>query len=185
MLKKATRQHTRDHNTRLVLQTIYDSGEISRADLARLTRLTRTTVSDVVSSLIEQGLIEEVGHGPAGVGRTPTLLSLVDHSRYIVAVNITSTELQGAVVNLRGGITSQARVALSGQDGNSVLAQLYPFINSLADTAGSSLLGFGISTPGLVDTINGVVRQAVAFSWRDVPLRSLLQTHYNLPVYVA
>ncbi len=47
------------------------------------------------------------------------------------------------------------------------------------------MLGFGISTPGLVDTINGVVRQAVAFGWRDVPLRSLLQTRYNLPVYVA
>jgi predicted NBD/HSP70 family sugar kinase len=185
MLKKATRQHTRDHNTRLVLQTIYDSGEVSRADLSRLTRLTRTTVSDVVSGLIEQGLIEEVGQGPAGVGRTPTLLSVVDHSRHIVAVNITATELQGAVVNLRGGIASQARVALNELDGHSVLAQLYPFIDGLADAAGGSLLGFGVSTPGLVDMINGVVRQAVAFSWRDVPLRSLLQTRYNLPVYVA
>ena len=51
LLEKATRQHTRDHNTRLVLQTIYDSGEVSRADLARRTHLTRTTVSEVVSGL--------------------------------------------------------------------------------------------------------------------------------------
>ena len=52
LLKKATRQHTKDHNSRLVLQTIYDGGQISRADLSRLTHLTRTTVSEVVSELI-------------------------------------------------------------------------------------------------------------------------------------
>jgi len=183
--KKATRQHTRDHNIRLVLQTIYDSGEISRADLARLTHLTRTTVSDVVSGLIEQGLIEEVGQGPSGVGRTPTLLSVVEHSRYIVAIDVTATELQGAVVNLRGGIEHQARLSLAGPEGNTVLVQLYGFIDRLVDAADSSLLGIGLSTPGLIDTVNGVVRQAVAFGWQNLPLRSLLQTRYHLPVYVA
>jgi predicted NBD/HSP70 family sugar kinase len=185
VLKKATRQHIRDHNMRLVLQAIYDAGEISRADLARLTRLTRTTVSEVVSGLIEQGLVEEVGHAPAGVGRTPTLLSVVDHSRHIVAINVTATELQGAVMNLRGGIEQQAAQDLAPQDGNAVLAQLYPFIDRLVDVAGGSLLGIGLSTPGLIDTINGVVRQAVTFSWQNLPLRNLLQTRYHLPVYIA
>ena len=37
---KATRQFTRDINERLILRTIYDMGEVSRADLARLTSLT-------------------------------------------------------------------------------------------------------------------------------------------------
>src|SRR5262249_39217791 len=157
----------------------------SRADLARLTHLTRTTVSDVVSGLIEQGLIEEVGQGPSGVGRTPTLLSVVEHSRYIVAIDVTATELQGAVVNLRGGIEHQATLSLAGPEGNTVLVQLYGFIDRLVDAADSSLLGIGLSTPGLIDTVNGVVCQAVAFGWQNLPLRSLLQTRYHLPVYVA
>ena len=93
LLKKATRQHTKDHNSRLVLQTIYDGGQMSRADLARLTHLTRTTVSEVVGELIEQGLVEEVGQGRSAVGRTPTLLSVVDDSRHVIAVNITNAEL--------------------------------------------------------------------------------------------
>src|SRR5688572_24904652 len=63
LLEKATRQHTKDHNSQLVLRTIYDSNEISRAELARLTRLTRTTISEVVAHLIERGLVEEIGHG--------------------------------------------------------------------------------------------------------------------------
>ena len=40
LLEKATRQHTKDHNSQLILRTIYDHDEISRAELARLTRLT-------------------------------------------------------------------------------------------------------------------------------------------------
>src|SRR6476659_3870184 len=130
-LKKATRQHTKDHNSRLVLQTIYDSGQISRADLARLTHLTRTTISEVVSDLIEQGLVEEVGQGRSAVGRTPTLLRIVDDSRQIVAVSVSNAEIQGAIVNLRGVVRHRAKLPLSGQDGNGALIQLYSFLESL------------------------------------------------------
>lgn len=185
MLKKATRQHTKDHNSHLVLQTIYDSGEISRADLARLTRLTRTTVSDVVSGLIDQGLVGEVGQAPAEVGRTPTLLSILDNSRHIVAINITASELQGAVVNLRGGIRHRAKISHIDGDGAAVLDRLLPFIDGLIGVAHSPLLGIGVSAPGLIDATNGIVRQAVNFGWQDLPLRDLLQARYSLPVYIA
>ena len=45
---KATHAQTRQHNHRLVLRTVYDFGPISRADVARSTGLTRTTVSEQV-----------------------------------------------------------------------------------------------------------------------------------------
>ncbi|HJZ47218.1 MAG TPA: ROK family transcriptional regulator [Roseiflexaceae bacterium] len=185
LLKKATRQHTKDHNSRLVLQTIYDGGQMSRADLARLTHLTRTTVSEVVSELIEQGLVEEVGHGPSSIGRTPTLLSVADDSRHVIAVNITNTELQGAIVTLRGVIRHRAQLPLLGQDGNAVLVQLFSFIDGLVKATTQPLLGIGISTPGLIDTTSGIVRRAVNFGWQDLLLRNIVQSHYNVPIYVA
>ena len=58
--KKATREQTRRHNSRLVFKTIYDLGQVSRADIARQTQLTRTTVSAVVTGLMQQGLVEEI-----------------------------------------------------------------------------------------------------------------------------
>jgi predicted NBD/HSP70 family sugar kinase len=185
LLAKATRQHTKDHNSRLVLRAIYDSGAISRADLARLTRLTRTTVSAVVHELIEQGLVEEVGHRPAAVGRTPKLLSVVDDARHIVAVSVTSAGLHGAVVNLRGAIVRRAHLALPADDGGGVLGALFPLLDDLIASAGSSMLGIGISTPGLIDTTSGVVRSAVNFDWRNLPLRGLVQERYAIPVYIA
>jgi predicted NBD/HSP70 family sugar kinase len=185
LLEKATRQHTKDHNSQLVLRTIYDYDEISRAELARLTRLTRTTVSDVVAQLIERGLVEEVGHGASSGGRTPILLSVNDDSRHLIGVNLIGDDLSGATINLRGEIQRRAGRAFQGRDAESVLALVYDLIDELLGAATSPLLGIGVSAPGLLDTSAGVVRRAVNFGWHDLHLKDLIQSRYRLPVYVG
>ena len=61
---KATHAQTRQHNHRLVLRTVYDFGPISRAEVARSTGLTRTTVSDVVGDLLGEGMRGRGRSGP-------------------------------------------------------------------------------------------------------------------------
>ena len=70
-MKKATRQHTKKHNRNLVLRTIFACNSVSRAEMARVTHLTRTTVSEIVSGLLEEGLVEEVGIGESIGGKVP------------------------------------------------------------------------------------------------------------------
>ncbi len=185
LLQKATRKQTRDHNSRLVLKTIYDHGQISRADIARATRLTRPTVSDVVADLMNSGLVEEVGQGPSAGGKPPILLSVVDDSRHLIGIDLASGEFRGAVVNLRGEIRHRVNKPLEGRDGNAALALVYELIDELIAATDSSLLGIGIGTPGLVDTVNGVVSRAVNLDWQDLPLRDLLQERYDLSVGMA
>jgi glucokinase-like ROK family protein len=47
------------------------------------------------------------------------------------------------------------------------------------------LLGIGVGTPGLIDAQRGIVRKAVNLDWQDLPLRDLLESRYNLPVFMA
>jgi N-acetylglucosamine repressor len=185
LLEKATRQHTKAHNSQLVLRTIYDSNEISRAELARLTRLTRTTVSDVVAQLIERGLVEEVGHGRSSGGRTPILLSVIDDSRHLIGITLLDGELSGATINLRGAIQQRASRSLQRRDAESVLALTYDLLDELVGCATRPLLGIGVSTPGLMDSSAEVVRRAVNFGWQDVHLKALIQSRYRLPVYMG
>ncbi len=185
LLEKATRQHTKDHNSRLVLRAIYDRGEVSRADLARLTHLTRTTISEVVGELIERGLVEEIGHGAIAIGRMPIMLSMADDSRHVVAVSVTNDEVQGALVNLRGSLRREARLPLPSRESATVLATIYALLDDLTHRAEHPLLGIGINTPGLVDARSGTVLRAVTFGWEDVPLGNLLKERYRLPVSVA
>lgn len=184
-LEKATRQHTKDHNSRLLLRTIYEYGEISRADLARLTRLTRATVSEVVGELIERGLVEEVGHGTSAVGRAPVLLSVVDEARLVAAISLTNESVSGALMNLRGGLRAQMTLPLAQRDGETALATVYAVAERLIAAADRPLLGIGINTPGLIDTSSGTVVRGVSFGWEELPLGALLQARYGLPAYVA
>lgn len=184
VLPKATQQQTRLYNSQLVLKTIYDRTPISRAEVARLTHLTRTTVSDVVAELQEKGLVEEIGHGPSGGGRSPILLSVARDARHLITIDLGNDEFRGAVVNLRGEMRHTISRPIP-RGGDAALALVYTLIDDLVAGAERPLLGIGLGTPGLVDTTSGRVLRAVNLEWRDLPLGSLLQERYQLPVYVA
>src|SRR3954471_17807485 len=58
---KVLPEHARGHNRSLVLQTLYRSGTLSRADLARSTGLTRAPLSARAAALMGETVCEEVG----------------------------------------------------------------------------------------------------------------------------
>ncbi len=185
-MKKATREQTRAHNSQLILKAIYDQGPISRADLARFSALTRTTVSDVVGELIAQNLVAEVGRGPSVGGKPPRLLNAVDDSRLLIGLDLANSEFRGSVVNLRGEVKHHACLPVSDRNGDAALALVYQLVDDLVlASRGSQLLGIGIGTPGLMDSREGVVRNAVNLEWRNLPLSDLLQARYRAPVYIA
>ena len=184
-LQKATHSQTRAYNSQLVLRTIYDQELISRADVARRTGLTRTTVSDLVGELMELGLTEEVGRGPSNGGKAPILLRVADDSRHLIGVDLGESEFSGAVVNLRGEVRRSARLPLNGRDGDEAVELVHQLIDDLVGSNGDGLVGIGIGTPGIIDSEAGTVRWAVSLDWQDLPLGSLIRERHDLPVYVA
>jgi len=183
--QKATHKQTRAYNRQLVFKTIYDHDRISRADVARATGLTRTSVSELANDLLRQRLVEEVGRGPSAGGKSPILLSVWDEARHLIGIDLANREFRGAVVNLRGEIRHTANRLVHSDSGDKALPLVYELIDSLLASTHTPLLGIGIGTPGLIDTAHGVVQQAVNLDWRDLPLGSLLRARYNLPIYVA
>src|SRR6185437_11453754 len=74
---KVLPEHARTHNRSLVLQTLYRAGQVSRADIARETGLTRVTISDLVAGLIAEGLVVELGQrDDARPGKPAVLLDM-------------------------------------------------------------------------------------------------------------
>lgn len=184
LLAKATRQHTRNHNSRLVLRVIYEDETISRADIARKTGLTRTTVSAVVSELIDQGLIEETGAGQSTGGRLPILLRVAHEAHGVLALSFEDTQIVGALVDMRGSIRRRVSVSLYGYRPEELPGYLSRLIEDLRADSTMHVLGIGLSMPGIVDPVHGVVRRAVNFGLVDAPLRQVLQERYHLPVYL-
>ncbi|HNT77113.1 MAG TPA: ROK family transcriptional regulator [Anaerolineae bacterium] len=185
MIKKASHEQTRLYNSQLVLKTIYSAGQISRAEVARATELTRPTVSDVVAELLLQGLVREVGLAPSQGGKRPMMLSMVDDSRHLLGLDLGREDFRGALINLRGVIQHRINVPRPDGNGDAALAAVYDLVDALFRATNRPLLGIGIGAPGLVDADNGVIYQAVNLNWQNVPLRELLEKRYGVPVYMA
>lgn len=184
-MEKATRQHTKEHNRSLVLRLIFAHEVISRAEIARITHLTRTTVSDIVSDLLDQGLVQELGTGESlGGGKNPILLGLVEDSRWVIGLDLGQNEFRAAVVNLRGKIREVVSIPINDTDGIEALTLVYHMVDKLISSTTKPLSGIGVGTPGLVGSNDGMVVNAVNLNWRNVPLAKLLQEKYNLPVSI-
>ncbi len=183
-MQKATHQLTKQHNRDLVLRTIFSRDSISRAEVARVTHLTRTTVSEVVNGLLIEGLVEEVGRGESLGGKTPILLSIVADSRYLIGLNLAQDKFTGAVVNLRGEIKELVEIPVHDDNGENALQLVYQIIDQLNRKKLKPIVGIGVGTPGLVNTREGVVINAVNLEWQDLPLSQLLGKKYKLPVLI-
>jgi N-acetylglucosamine repressor len=182
---KATHQQTRVHNERLVVRTVYDRGPISRAEVARLTGLTRTTVSDVVTSLLDEGVVREVGRGPSSGGKAPILVEVDDDARLVVGLDLGEEQFVGSLVNLRGEIRRTIELPVDGRDGDAALDLVFDLLDRLLAGTTAPLLGVGIGTPGLVDSRTGTIRRAVNLDWRDLPLGEIVGARFGVPVNVA
>jgi N-acetylglucosamine repressor len=183
--RKATHQQTKSHNSGLVLSTIYERGQISRADVARLTGLSRTTVSEVVSDLLQQQLVEEVGYGLSNGGKTPILLRVRANARNLIGVDLSGEAFTGEVVDLHGETLYASMVPVFGRRGTEAIELVYRLLDDLTKNASAPVLGIGVGTPGLIDTQRGSqVHWSVNLDWLDLPLRDLLAARYGLPVFV-
>jgi predicted NBD/HSP70 family sugar kinase len=184
--ERATHQRTRAFNQQLVLRAIYDRNEVSRAELARLTGLTRTSVSNLVGELLDDRLVEETGRGPSTGGKQPIMLRVRADGRHLIGLDLGESAFSGAIVDLRGNIVRRVSVPLEGRDGDDALQLVYSLIDSLVSGNGASpLLGIGIGAPGLIDSRTGDVRWAVNLAWERLPLGQLVEERFGVPVVVA
>ncbi len=183
--EKATHQQTRTFNQQLVLRALHDQSPLSRADLARLTRLTRTSVGDLVGTLMDEGLIEEVGRGRSSGGKSPILLRVAPDGRHLIGLDLGEAQFSGAVVNLRGEILRSINLPLEGRNGDAAVELVLQLVDALRADDRSPLLGIGIGAPGIIDTGTGTVRWSVNLNWADLRLGPLLEQRSGVPVVVA
>ena len=185
-MAKALPEHTRAHNRAMVLQHLFHSGPISRADLARATGLTRVTVSDLVAELMAAELVEEAGTAStARVGKPATLVRMRTDAFAVVAVDVADDlEMRGAVMNLTGEILERRSAPQAGLAGEGTTRALLDLCRELLAASPLPVLGIGVASPGVIDAA-GVVVQAPNRGWFDVPLAERLRSELGVPAHVA
>jgi predicted NBD/HSP70 family sugar kinase len=146
----ASNKIPRQINRNLIFNQIRTRQPISRAELARVSGLQRSTVSLIVEELLADRWIVEGSLGRLPRGRRPTFLE-VNSQRGVLALDIHPSQTTLAVADLGGRIVSQSLIALP-DDPQKVVGAIVEAIKQLiAASKDRSFDGIGISLPGRVD----------------------------------
>lgn len=161
----------------------------SRVDLARLTGLSRATVSKRVDVLLRQGLLIETGPGPSAGGRQPIMLSLNPAAGVVLAADIGASHYEIAVYDLEGTLQRITRDFLDIAAGpEAVLSQIVTHFDQLLGEAGHTrdeIRAIGMGLPGPVEFATGtVVRPPIMPGWDGFAVPRWFQEHYPAPVIV-
>jgi len=170
----ASSEIARDINRGVVLNLIRRRQPISRADLARVSGLQRSTVSLITEQLIHE---KWVVYGPTGRlprGRRPTFLRLNDR-RAILVADIRPTEITVAVADVNGRFLSHGAIP-TPSDPRHALADLTTRIRHLTQVHSDLVFeGIGISVSGRFDPTTGHIVFAPNLKWRDFDLKGPLE----------
>lgn len=179
----------REINLSLILHQLRAHAPVSRASLAEITGLNKTTVSSLVQELIAKQFVHEVGYDSRGVGRPAVLLELNPEAGCMIAgeigvdfVNVIRTDFAAEVEWRRQLQTDPAMSQHEILD--LTLALLHEAVDAGAGGC-RSVLGLAVGVPGLVDQATGDLLFAPNLEWRDVPLQRLLEDEFpGVPIFV-
>jgi len=177
----ASSEVVRDINRRIVLNLVRTRHPISRADLARLSGLQRSTISLIIEQLIEENWVMEGPTGRLPRGRRPTFLRLNDE-RVIIGVDIRPTQTTVAMADANGKFASQEVIATSADPKLTIDALVESVQRIIAGCRKKKVEGIGISLPGRFDQAEGRLLFAPNLKWRDFDLRTPLVKATGLEV---
>lgn len=170
----------RERNLAVVLGEIARRQPVSRARLAQSTGFTKTTVSSLVATLEDAGLVKEDGPVRDGErGRPATAVSVNGDRVAGLGLEINVDYLAACVLDLGHRIRHRHIVAAGNRarDPERVIAALTRLAEQAIDAAadqGLSVAGAVVALPGALDRAGGRVRTAPNLGWTDVAAGELL-----------
>ncbi|MFN8454669.1 MAG: ROK family transcriptional regulator [Anaerolineae bacterium] len=178
----------REINLSTVLRYLQAGPAVSRAGLANLTGLNKTTVSSLVEELLERGLVHEIGLATSAGGRPATLLELNPQAGRIIGVELGVDFISVILTNLAGQLCwRRVQETDPAQPQEAIIDLALCLVNEAGQASqaeGMRLLGLGLSVPGMVNVESATLLFSPNLQWRNVPLGQIFAQRTGVTVLV-
>lgn len=179
-----SKEMIRDINSSLVLQTIIKKGPLSRAALSKEVGLTKATISAIVQSLLDRGLVIEIGSKDTAKGRKPILLKFHQKAGHTIAIDLGVSEITLLAADLCGENCS-LRQYPNHTDKAVLIDTLLSYIKQMRDTLPDSIYG----VIGIAVGIHGIVHDnsidfTPYYAFEHFDLKEKLEAALQVPVFL-
>jgi predicted NBD/HSP70 family sugar kinase len=165
-------QLIREMNEQLLLELIRGSGRLSRAELARISSLSKPTVSLALANLERAGLVRVAGVRTGVSGPAAILYEIRPEAGFVLALDVGQQFLRGAVSDLAGHRRSTASVEAHATDEHGRVTELSRLADKLLADAGVAIADITqtvIGSPGVYDPGRDALILAGALPGWDKP----------------
>jgi predicted NBD/HSP70 family sugar kinase len=178
------------------MAVLQQRGQASRADIARASGLSRTTVSSLVAELLDEGLVVERpdldkrAPSPDG-GRPATLLTLDPSSGAFVGIDFAHDSVRVVLVNRCGELVADDVQTLDVDDhADAALKLAIDIAEQLLSQAGvgrERVLGLGaaVAAPLRGGESVSFASQRIFASWGELDLQGMLAARFGCPVHIG
>lgn len=181
----------KQQNAAAIKMLLYQNAPLSRAAIAERLELTPPTITNIVAEMIQQGIVHELPPSKEtsshSVGRKPIDVDFVLTSRIALGISLGRDVTHYCLTDLRGGILAQGCTPVMSEQYDRMLQELIALIDRLRGqhlAEWPSVVGIGISVPGLVDPVAGVVKNhgSERQDWCNKPFAADLSAAVGKPV---
>lgn len=144
-------ERSRAHNRRVVFEVIRFHERLGRTEIARRARLTPQAVANIVSELLEEGLLVELGRFRTGRGQPPIQFAVNPDGPLTAGVEIAADHMVTVLLDLSGGVRARSLLPLDATGPDTVPGTVAAEVRRLAASPGPAhgrLLGIGVVMPG-------------------------------------
>lgn len=171
-LQPARPQLIRTMNEQLLLNQIRQLGVCSRADLARLSGLSKPTVSLALANVERSGLVRTAGQRTGVPGRSAVLYEIRPEAGYVLGLDIGHEYLRGAVTDLTGVIRAKAESACTAASVRRRVSELIRLADGICAAAGiarDDVTQTVLGSPGVYDPKLGAITLTGGMAGWDKP----------------
>ncbi|WP_068894382.1 ROK family transcriptional regulator [Planomonospora sphaerica] len=170
-----------------VLRLIRTGEAVTRADIGRVTGLSRPAVSLRVTELLDRRLIVEDNEGPSTGGRPPTRLAFNAAGGVVLVASLGASRAQIAVCDLAAGELARADLAVDVEEGPDVVLPLVmrTWEELLGDRPASLIRAVGLGVPATVEFAARRTESArIMASWTGVAIPPIIAERFPVPVFL-
>jgi len=178
--QKQSVRDIRRANRKTIVNKLYFEGPLSRSDLCEITGLSAATVTNVMTKLLDEGIVQETGLVEASEGGRPrTLLAINSKYGFFAGVDLGETHVQIELFDLTFNNLGTVRRTVSQEENlpEDYASWIVAGINELLEKAGiesNQMIGVGIGVPGIVERNGGVSIFSPNWTWENVHFKDLL-----------
>jgi predicted NBD/HSP70 family sugar kinase len=157
---------------------------ITRTEIAERLSIDKSTVTEHVKPLLDQGILREASYTANGQQRRSRMLSFANDKAYFIGLNLGVRRSQVGLASLSGEIVDETEFETPANAGSALRLTRSRIDKLVRENAGRHLAVIGVSVPGMADSSRQKLIFAPNLNWRDVDISTALGANANTRVIV-